>query len=214
MSHTYEWVLLHTWKAHLKHLNEPWLIYEGVIPHIWISHVKYLNESYCTYEWVMWHIWKASIMAPCQRHGSTSFHTHGWVMSHMDESCRTWMSHVAHMMELCHPSDGGVMSHMWLSHSSYMNRAVRDVRDKWMRRVTNEYVMSHAFTVTWASRSYVWCDAFTCVMWRIHMCDVIVTCDLLSYVWYDTYMNHVTHVNVSPTWLTFICVTWRVHVYD
>jgi len=39
----------------------------------------------------------------------------------------------------------------------------------------------------------VWHDAFICVTWRIHMCDMTH-----SYVWHDA----------------FICVTWRIHMCD
>jgi len=66
--------------------------------------------------------------------------------------------------------------------------------------MTHSYVWHDAFIcVTWRihmcdmTHSYVWQDAFICVTWRIHMCDMTH-----SYVWHDA----------------FICVTWRLHMCD
>ena len=59
-----------------------------------------------------------------------------------------------------------------------------------MRDMMPLHVWHDAFTcVTWRihmcdmTHSYVWHDAFTCVTWRIHMCK-----KMHSYVWHDTYM--------------------------
>jgi len=75
----------------------------------------------------------------------------------------------------------------------------------------NTYVpWEHAMT-----HSYVWHDAFICVPWRIHMCDMTH-----SYVWHDaficvTWRIHICDMTHSYVWHdTFICVTWRIHMRD
>jgi len=147
MSHTYELVLLHTWKAHLKHLNEPWLIYEGVIPHIWISHVKYLDESYSfesrhTHERFMSRkrINQLSICMSHTRHVTNPLYfTHAYIMSHI------WMSHVTIMNESCHTYEW-VMPHIWMSHVTIMKWVVPHT---WMSHVThmNEaHTRTHTYT--------------------------------------------------------------------
>jgi len=85
-----------------------------------------------------------------------------------------------------------------------------------------------AFTcVTWLfhmcdmTHSYVWQDTFTCEIWLIHMCDMTH-----SYVWHDSFTHHVSHSNL--TWLihmcdmthpymwhdTFTCETLLIHTFD
>jgi len=73
-----------------------------------------------------------------------------------------------------------------------------------------------------AAHSYVWHNAFICVTWLIHMCDMTH-----SYVWHDSFIcvtwliHHVMTLNsFCVTWLftvassscAFICVTWLIHV--
>jgi len=52
---------------------------------------------------------------------------------------------------------------------------------------------SDAFMYYLTMHSYVSLDSFTCVTWRIHMCDMTH-----SYAWHDT----------------GICETWRIHMCD
>jgi len=88
--HTYERVVSHIWRSHVKHTQEPCQIYDMPrgyrgprsrtnscsMSHIW-CHVKHMNTSCHTYEWVVSHIWI---------HHAT--HTH--------ESCQTYQR-VTHM---------------------------------------------------------------------------------------------------------------------
>jgi len=51
---------------------------------VWINQVNpHMNGSYHSYMNSLYQIWTSQV-------------THGWVMSHIDESCHTWMSHVTH----------------------------------------------------------------------------------------------------------------------
>jgi len=55
-----------------------------------------------------------------------SWHTYGWVMTHI------WMSHGTHMNESWHTYEW-VMAHIWMSHGTHMNKS-------WH---TYEWVMAH-----------------------------------------------------------------------
>jgi len=96
--------------------------------------------------------------------------------------------------------------------------------------------------ISYCSMLPLWCDAFTCVTWLIHMCDMthlyvwhdsftceiwlIHVCDMThSYVWYDSFTHHASHSNLtwlihmcdmthSYTWHdTFTCETWLIHTF-
>jgi len=114
---TYEWVMSHIWMSYVAHRNESCRTYECVMSHIGMSHVAHMNASCLTYEWVMSHIWMsyvAHMNEPCRTyisHISVSHtckhlqysvclplcrryewgHTYEWVMSHIQ------MSHVTHI---------------------------------------------------------------------------------------------------------------------
>jgi len=65
-----------------------------------------------------------------------------WVMSHMNESCRIWMSHVAYEWVISHMNES---CHTWMSHVKYewgmshMNESCHI----WRSHVMYEWVMSH-----------------------------------------------------------------------
>jgi len=119
-------------------------------------------------------------------------HTHAcvayeWVMSHI------WMSHVTYMNESCHTywcvtSDYKfVMSHTWMSH------------------VTHAWVMSHTCMHTLACvhtykcvMSHVWMSHVTrtnasCHAWMSHVTHMIESCHT-NYGWVNTQARHVTHI--------------------
>jgi len=178
----------HIWMSHvtsewvMSHLNESC--------HIWMSHVTFervmlhLNESchiwmsHVTYEWVTckaafnsrsslfltWirHVTYASNMhKPC--HIYMSHVTYTWVMSRMNESYDTWISHVtrdlcmcdmnhelclrctsrtrcdssfassSYLTWICHVTYAWAVSHIYISHVTYMNESCH----------IYEWVMSH-----------------------------------------------------------------------
>ena len=91
--------------------------------------------SHVTHEWVISHMNETC-------HTWMSHVTHEWFMSHMNESCHTWMSHVTHECVMSHMNES---CHTWMSHvthecvMSHMNASCHT----WMRHVTHEWVMSH-----------------------------------------------------------------------
>jgi len=112
------------------------------------------------------------------RFGKNTWISHvtcGWVMSHVDESCHMWKSHVT-----C-----GESCHMWMSHVTkvYTRRLhfyMYDSCHKEMSRVTCERVMSHMKELCniWISHvSYKWVmshmshineSCHTCLIWLFH----------------------------------------------
>ena len=100
--------------------------------------------------------------------------------------------YVWRLNESCHRYEW-VMSHIWMSHVTYMN-------------VMWRCDMTH---------SYVWHDSFICVIRLIHMCDMTN-----SRVWHDqyicvTWLIHIFDMPHSHTWHDpFICMTWLIRMCD
>ena len=99
-------------------------------------------------------------------------------MSHMNESCHIWMSHVPHINESCDTYEW-VMSHIIVSHVTHMNESCHI----WMCHVTHMNaigVMSHIFMshVTHMSES---CDTYEWVPWHI-------------WISHDTYISESCHI--------------------
>jgi len=143
---THERVTPHTWKSHASHMREECIV---------TSHVTHVTESCLIYEWVMSHeawLFHEECIESCHtsymRHDSFLYETWLipiWDMTHsyMRVTPNTWgshvthriwmiyrMSHVSYMNESC-LMYGWVMSHMWMSHVSYIH--------------SNEWVMSHSY---------------------------------------------------------------------
>jgi len=81
------------------------------------------------------HVWmsQALIMSHMNEswHTRMSHGTHGWVMAHTNESCPIWTSHVAHewvMDQFCH---------IWMSHALIKSR----MNESCINSVTHEWVM-------------------------------------------------------------------------
>jgi len=127
-----------------------------------MSHVTHMNKSWHTHGWVMSHIW--SIMS----------HTREWFISHlwksesvMSHTCdwfisRLWTSHV---------------THEWVTDANCMTITSKD-----QVRAAYEWVMSHIFTshVTHMNESCLTCEGVTdangkarCIWMRhvTHMCE-------------------------------------------
>jgi len=103
------------------------------------------------------------------------------VMSHI------WMSHVTYMDESCRPYKR-VMSHIWMSHVTHMSES----------HLTYWRVMSHI----WISHTYEWVTS--------HVLTSHVTVDTWSiYEWVMSHIctSHVTHMNESHTWMSHVSRT-------
>ena len=132
MSHvTYEWVMshmngsCHIWMSHVIH---EWVMSHNQPCHIWMSRVTYGVASISRIDKILGLFCKRArlkrrysaketynFIDPNDRsHPTGRYVACEWVMSHMNESCHTWMSHVtcewvmSHMNESCHLS----MSHV------------------------------------------------------------------------------------------------------
>ena len=121
-----KWVLPHScaiWLIHVWHDSSMCLVAapsECCLIHVghdlfmrdiltFVRHDSFMCVRHHTWVWVM-----SNINTSC--HTWISHVSHGWVKSYMNESCHTWMSHVTH---------GRVMSHMdetaltWGSHKTH-----------------------------------------------------------------------------------------------
>jgi len=167
MSHvSYEWVMSYInescliWMSHVSyewvmaHMNESCLVWMGHVSYEWV--MSHMNESclilmsHVSYEWVMSHMNESSpISYECVTNGrfaeidlqDIAYISHG--MSHVNESCHTWRSHVTHMYEYasCHVC---IMSCIKEPYNQWLI-AERDLKDK----------VSH---LTWLI--YAWHDLF------------------------------------------------------
>jgi len=115
-----------------------------------------------------------------------SRHIYEWVMSHI------WMSHVSYMNESCLTYEW-VMSHVWMSHVSHTNDSMCPTYEKVMdlcrRWAVSPVWMRH---VSYMNES---CLTYECVM---------------SYVW----ISHVSYTNdsISPIyhWVLDLCRRWAL----
>ena len=113
MTHLYTACVTHrnslTWMNGITQERRP--AYDWVMSHIWMSHVTHINKP-C--HW----IWMSRVT-----HINDSFHTCEWVRLNISTSRVTrrnqfiWMSHIMHELR---PTYDWVMSHVTISHVTYM----------------------------------------------------------------------------------------------
>ena len=142
-----------------------------------------MNESCHTYEWVMKHIWMSHV-------------------THMNESCRNWTSHVMHVNGSCHTYEW-VMSHIWMNRVKHTNVSCHT-----KRRVISE---CHSTNLTKGSQN----TNFLRALWKYiqHSAEHSNPCRLLctyTYEWFMSHiwMSHVTHMNESCH--TYEWVMWHI----
>jgi len=116
-----------------------------------------------------------------------------WVMSHMNESCHTWMSHVTHEWVMLHIDES---CHIWMSH------------------VTHEWVMSHmneschfwiCMTIWMGGVLYKWtvCSGVAAICRaRVHAMD-----------WRVTLMDEVCDTRVWVRSHVYIFLDCSLHIY-
>jgi len=137
------------------------------------------------------------------------------VISHTNESCHIWMSHVVRFMECCvyfvcdHKC--GYSGVTWLIHTCAMTHSWYDalicVRSQ-MRSLRCDVTLCSNHTCIRTcdvTHSYVkqqWCSAFLRVTWLIHICNKN---DAAIQVWHDSFKHG---PGLILTWHnSFICVT-------
>jgi len=121
----------HVWIGCVTHMKKSWMSHGANMNescHIRMSHGTHMHES-----WVRHGTQtdagtkaEATCMRIRMRHSIWE-----WVMTHMEESCLTWRSHVmyggvmSHMKESCHVWIGCVthMNKSWMSHGTNMNES-------------------------------------------------------------------------------------------
>jgi len=179
MSHvTYEWVMSHT-TNHTQvnescHYTSCTQVNRGVLfadlPSVYISTCHDTYDSRC--------IWMS--------HG-----TYEWVMSHMNESCHIWLSHVIHSC------------HIWMSHGTY----------KWVMVHMNESrhtCMSHG--------TYEWVMVRTSVLRSTMRRSFIkIYIDEPWYIWtsHGTYEWVMVHINESwCIWMSHGTYKWVMVIYQ
>jgi len=197
--HSHEWVISHLcmshvtylgtrgamWHiclSHVAHMNEPCHTHAWVTSQVCLSHVANMNETHRTYEGVKSHTGKPA-------HMNQSFHTPrsprgpwDFPATHMNESCHTWMNHVAHTNESRH-THGWVMPHAWMSHVTSMHESCQTY--EW---VTSHIWVSHSQRSTSAMRSTQGTNE------SCHTCGWVMSW-VMSYIW----MSHVIRINESYT---------------
>jgi len=114
MTHSCVWLkssIRVTWLIRMCDMTHSYVWHASLMSHIWMSHVTHMTESYHTYEWVLSHIPTIAIRPASQLFKNTYPNTlyrwigyvpYVWVISHMNESCPIWMSHVTYMNWSCH----------------------------------------------------------------------------------------------------------------
>ena len=151
--------------------------------HMWMSHVPYRISSIARKMFWIVNVRLSRCVCVCVY---LSHVTCEYVMSHMNESCHIWMSHVTYGMRrlACHVWHSGIYTCIPVSVRYTCNFM-------WIRHVTYEWVMSHM----------EWDDLLENVTNASYEADKVC-------IYVCTYMSHVTcesamsHVNES-------CHTWK-----
>jgi len=133
-----------------------------------------------------------------EREQVLSFYKREW--EHAQERESTWerqvLSHKETLMiESCDTHEW-VMSHIWVSHGTYMNEHVLDAGVSWETTGPARLFPSTHFDC-WVDMcdmtySYVWHDSFICVTWLIHKCDMTH-----SYVWQVSFHRLISIVGLT-----------------
>ena len=95
-----------TWLIHVCDMTHSYVWHDSFICVTWLIHMR---DTLCSFSCVTW-LWVSHV-------------TYGWVMSHINESCHTYVRHSVFVF----------MCHMTLSESCHI----------WVSHVTYEWVMSH-----------------------------------------------------------------------
>jgi len=172
----------------------------------------------CTYEWVIYVTCLCCTRVICMSHMNESCHiwmshvTYEWVMSHMNESCHIWMSHVTYEWVMSHMN---AACHIWMSQQHLKVIYVTCVCcTRVMMHVTYEWVMN-ASCHTWMRHV-----TYEKVIWKSH--EHLRVTYRVTYEWVMSHMNasrhtwmrHVTHRKVMSTWESHIWLVWQGHIYD
>jgi len=137
---------------------------------VWVSHGTHVNVSCHTCECLLLHYGRC--------------HIHEWVMSHMNESCLIWMSHVSYEWVMSHMNESCLI---WMSRVSFLYSC---------RCHIHEWVMSHTQT------SHFIYIKESCHINRVisHTSSLIAThphCNTLQHTatHYNTLQHTTTHYN-------------------
>jgi len=188
----HEQVMSHIWMSHVTHVNSSeaceksvdylaekfvfacgWvmsLICERVMSHMWMRHVIPVNKSFHTCGWVTSHVSVDYFV-------ENFVFACGWVMSHM------WTIRVTHVDESCRTCER-VMPHVWMSHVTRIRWLIR-----WKFRLC--LWMSHVTHMSESCHTCGWVEGYEDKVCHTHEC-------VMPHVW----MSYVSHIR----WL--IC--WKV----
>ena len=125
-----------------------------------------------------------------------------WVMSHMNESCHIWMSHVTYEWVMSHMNES---CHIWMSHVTYewVMSHTNESCHMWMSHVICEWVTSHT-----NESCHIWMSRAThmhesCHIWMSCATHMNESCHIwMGHVTYEWVMSH---MNES-------CYLWMGHV--
>ena len=115
--------------VHVTHMSESRHTYKWVMSHTWMRCCTHKYESFYKCKWVNWPTWnhidestlprddtsvwfiyvivmKSHTPIQAGREPRNIMHAYEWIMSHMNESCHIWMSHVT-----CHVWTSNVIYH-------------------------------------------------------------------------------------------------------
>jgi len=121
-------------------------------------------------------------------------------MSHVNESCHTWMSHVTREWVMPHVNES---SHTWMSHATreWVMSHVNESCHTWMSHVT------HRRTRSWSTRSLttaVCCSVLQCVAVCCSVSQCVAVC-ALAHGWQGLWPLHSVAVCCSVPQCVAVC---------
>jgi len=216
LSNPHACVCWYVW--HDSFMRVTWRIHLGDMPHSYVWHDLFMRVISLIH---MWHVTQMD----------TSCHTHEWVMSHI------YAHDITHSYVACHPN-GYVMSHAWKSHVTHIcawyHSFICGMSPKWIRHVTRMNESCHTY-MRMISLIHI-CDT-TPPSWSeepYKRDDILQKRPMilrsLSHIWmshetchtYEWVLQHdrgcLSNLHACVFWyawhVSFICVTWRIHLCD
>jgi len=152
---------------------------------IWWSHVMRVNESWHTYGWVVSHIWMGRVTHICECPSPDKY---------LHESRHTWvMAHVGRVISPSSPTnlshvtlithELALVMHIWMSHGTHMDQS----EGTRMSHDTHMNESCHVAVLPWDTRmsddTYVWVMSHSCAC---QARGAHVTHLHVTHVWHDT----------------------------
>ena len=217
-----------TWRMYMRDMICSYLRPDSFMCVTWLVHICDMTHSYVwhtSFICVTWLIHVDNMTQLCVWHASVM------CVTRLIYMCVAWLVHVGGMTHLCVYHDSFYtfdMTHPYVGHDVLQYA-------KWLIHlwvITHSYMLHDSFIyVTWLIHmrhdSFICatqCDLCIFVKWTIRICHVYVwhdsskkkkfSCIYVTWLIYMTWLLYFREIMHSHLYLSHVCMTWIVHMYD